>query len=63
MYAIRSYYEFGWLAEVTASLELYLGYDIVPELAGRNGAMYGQRANHLFAAADIVDTVLPRGVV
>jgi hypothetical protein len=34
-------------------VELYFGYDIVPELIARNQELYGARRGHLFATADI----------
>ena len=52
--------EFGWLREVTRGLDLYLGYDIVPELTERNRQMVPDRPGHLFAEADITRAVLPR---
>jgi len=52
--------EFGWLREVTLGFDLYLGYDIVPELAERNRQMVPDRPGHLFAEADITRAVLPR---
>ncbi len=50
-----------WNADITVDLELYLGFDIVPELVERNRVLYGQRKNHFFNVADLCCDRLPRG--
>lgn len=51
--------DFNWMQAVDlGGLELYAGYDIVPELIARNQQLYGGRRGHFFAAADIARTPL-----
>jgi hypothetical protein len=40
-------------------LEMYAGYDIVPELIAHNQQLYGCRRGHFFAAADIARAQFP----
>ncbi|MEO5364549.1 MAG: hypothetical protein H7838_13125, partial [Magnetococcus sp. DMHC-8] len=49
-----------WNADITADLELYLGFDVVPELVERNRVLYGERKNHFFNTADVCHDLLPR---
>ncbi|MBF0460175.1 MAG: hypothetical protein HQL87_02150 [Magnetococcales bacterium] len=49
-----------WNADLTVDLDLYLGFDVVPELVARNRVLYGQRKNHFFNTADICTDLLPR---
>lgn len=53
--------DLAWNAEITEGLELYLGFDIVPELVAHNRVLYGRRKNHFFNTADICTDRLPRG--
>lgn len=63
--------DFHWLQEVDlGGLDLYVGYDIVPELIARNQELYGNRRGHFFTVADIarapiaaVDAILCRRVL
>ena len=50
-----------WNADLTLDLDLYLGFDIVPELIRQNRILYGQRKNHFFNVADICCDLLPGG--
>lgn len=51
--------DFNWMRAVDLSgLDLYAGYDIVPELIARNQALYGGRRGHLFTVGDIRATPL-----
>jgi hypothetical protein len=52
--------EFGWLLDVTRDLNLYLGYDLVPDLINRNLAMCAEQPVHAFAIADVTRQLLPR---
>ncbi|MEO5349542.1 MAG: hypothetical protein H7836_07850 [Magnetococcus sp. YQC-3] len=53
--------DLAWNAELTESLELYLGFDLVPELVAHNRTLYERRKNHFFNTADICCDLLPRG--
>ncbi|MBF0285641.1 MAG: hypothetical protein HQL51_14415 [Magnetococcales bacterium] len=53
--------DLAWIDELTPELELYLGFDVVEELAARNRTLYGHRKNHFFNTADITVHTLPRG--
>jgi hypothetical protein len=55
--------EYGWMRDVAEVVELYLGYDIVPELCERNLAMVAGEPRRLFACVDITSAVLPRADV
>jgi hypothetical protein len=51
--------DFNWLSAVDlGGLELYAGYDLVPELIKRNQELYGRRRGHFFTTADITNTAL-----
>lgn len=51
--------DFNWMQAVDfGTLELYAGYDLVPELIARNQRLYGQRRGHLFSVGDITSTPL-----
>ena len=51
--------DFNWMSAVDLQgLELYAGYDLVPEIVARNQQLYGQRRGHLFAVGDINCTPL-----
>lgn len=50
----------NWLADLSASLELYLGVDIVERLALQNSRIFGHRPGHFFKTLDIARDVLPR---
>jgi hypothetical protein len=51
--------DFNWLSAVDlGGLQLYAGYDIVPELIKRNQELYGGRRGHFFTTGDITRTPL-----
>jgi len=51
--------DFHWMSAVDLSgLELYAGYDLVPEIIARNQQLHGQRRGHFFSMADITRTPL-----
>lgn len=50
----------NWISLISEGLDLYVGCDIVPELLDYNSALHGRGARaRLFAAVDIVETILP----
>lgn len=63
--------DFNWMSTVDlGELELYAGYDLVPELIERNQRLYGGRRGHFFTVADITtnpitacDAILCRNVL
>lgn len=52
--------DLNWIGEITDKLDLYLGYDLVPDLLEANRLMFRDRSGHLFALADVSRMVLPR---
>lgn len=51
--------DFNWMSAVDLSgLELYAGYDLVPEIITRNQQLYGERRGHFFTVADITRSPL-----
>lgn len=48
-----------WIFEITRDLDLYLGFDVVPELIAAN-QQKPLPANHLFRTADISTERLPK---
>ena len=49
--------DFNWMGAVDlGELELYAGYDLVPEIIERNQQLYGDRRGHFFTVADITTT-------
>lgn len=51
--------DFNWLQAVDlGGLELYAGYDLVPEIIARNQQLYCVRRGHFFAVGDITATPL-----
>lgn len=49
----------NWMKELTGSLRLYLGFEIVPELVNELRTTLKERANCFFSEADIVTAPLP----
>lgn len=49
----------NWMQELTGKLQLYLGYDIVPELIADLRQRFRTRANCFFSIADMVVDALP----
>ena len=50
----------NWLAELSASLDMYLGVDVVEHLAIQNTRILGHRAGHFFKTLDITRDALPK---
>lgn len=50
----------NWMALISEELDLYLGFDVVPELIAHNRTLLAHRKNHLFQVAEICHERLPR---
>ncbi len=53
----------AWIPEVSEGVNLYLGYDIVEDVAARQRQRFAARRNHCFLQADVVIHDLPRADV
>jgi len=51
--------DLNWMKELTPSLRLYLGFDIVPDLVLDLRSRFKDRQNCFFTEADVVTTTLP----
>jgi len=52
--------DLNWMAEISAELRLYLGFDVVGGLVRELVDKFTERNNHFFSVADIVIETLPR---
>ncbi|MBF0190638.1 MAG: hypothetical protein HQL99_05745 [Magnetococcales bacterium] len=52
--------DLNWMALLSHALDLYLGFDVVPEIIAHNRTLFAARKNHCFNVADICHEVLPR---
>ncbi|MBF0340734.1 MAG: hypothetical protein HQL95_07185 [Magnetococcales bacterium] len=52
--------DLNWLGLISEEWDLYLGFDVVPELIHHNRTLFAGRKNHAFNTADICHEVLPR---
>ncbi|MBF0181862.1 MAG: hypothetical protein HQM03_17735 [Magnetococcales bacterium] len=51
--------DLNWLGLMSGELDLYLGFDVVPELIAQNRVLFWHRKNHFFNVAEICHDALP----
>lgn len=52
--------DLNWMSHIGEVLDLYLGFDVVPDLVGDLRRRHEARKNHFFNTADVTRDVLPR---
>ncbi|MBF0212149.1 MAG: hypothetical protein HQM00_01150 [Magnetococcales bacterium] len=53
--------DLNWISLISEDWDLYLGFDVVPEVIARNRILFAERKSHLFNVAEISQERLPRG--